>query len=61
MTMRSHQFAENLNVAYFTPEVIIMRLRYYCRTRFARPTSSKKGRAQSARHARLLICKPWKR
>jgi hypothetical protein len=59
--MRSHQFAENLDVIRFTPDAIILRMRYYFRSRFACPADSKKGQALRARNCRLLTCKPWKR
>lgn len=59
--MRSHQFADDFDVTCFTPEAIILRLRYYLRCRFAYPPSSKKGSAIRARNYRRLTCKPWKR
>lgn len=57
--MRSHQF--DLNPTLFPIEVVIQRLRSYCRNRFGRKAPPKKGSQARARSYRLLTCKPWKR
>lgn len=57
--MRTHNFA--LDATLFPLDVVVLRLRAYVRNRFGRGVPPKKGRAQRARRARLLICKPWKR
>lgn len=57
--MRSHQF--ELNPTLFPIEAVVLRLRAYIRSRFGKGIPPKKGRAQRARHARRLTCKPWKR
>lgn len=57
--MRTHNF--ELNVALFPVDAVALRLRAYIRGRFGKGSPPKKGRALRARHARLLICKSWKR
>jgi hypothetical protein len=57
--MRKHNF--ELNATLFPLDAVVLRLRAYIRYRFGRGVPPKKGRAQHARRARLLICKPWKR
>lgn len=57
--MRTHNF--ELNPTLFPLEAVVLRLRAYVRSRFGRGVPPKKGRAQRARAARLLTCKPWKR
>ncbi len=57
--MRSHQF--DLNPSMFPLEIVVQRLRSYCRNRFSRKALPKKGAQARARSGRLLSCKPWKR
>lgn len=57
--MRACNF--DLNPTLFPLEIVVMRLRSYVRHRFGKGAPPKKGRAQRARAARLLTCKPWKR
>jgi hypothetical protein len=57
--MRSHQF--DLNPTLFPLEIVVQRLRSYCRNRFGHKALPKKGNQARARRARLLTCKPWKR
>lgn len=57
--MRTRNF--ELNPTLFPLEIVVMRLRSYVRNRFGIGAPPTKGRAQRARHARLLTCKPWKR
>ncbi len=59
--MRSHQFAEHLDVTRFTAVEIASRLRSYCRNRFGKPPLPKKGRALRAVAYRRLGARPWKR
>lgn len=57
--MRTRNF--ELNPTLFPLDVVVLRLRAYVRHRFGIGVPPKKGRAQRARHARLVTCKPWKR
>lgn len=57
--MRSHQF--DLNPTLFPLEIVVQRLRSYCRNRFGHKALTKKGGWARARAFRLLTCKPWKR
>jgi len=59
--MRSHQFGERLDVTRFSLGAIIVRMRYYLRSRFSHSANMKKGQALRARNARRLTGKPWKR
>ena len=57
--MRTRNF--DLNPCLFPLEIVVSRLRAYVRHRFGIAVQPKKGRAQRARRARHLTCKPWKR
>lgn len=57
--MRTRNF--ELTPTLFPMEVVLSRLRAYIRHRFGIAVQPKKGRAQRARRACLLTCKPWKR
>lgn len=54
--MRSHEFADNFDATLFKPNAIILRLRYYLRTRYNYPATTQKGSGVRARNYRRLMC-----
>ncbi len=59
--MRSHQFADNTDIARIPVDMVVLRMRAYLRNRFGKPPLPKKGRALRLRNIRRLTCKSWKR